>query len=256
MTKFTKFIVALIIFVAISQAVKFGMREYNRYSNDAAVRSDIIKGLEDLKKDLPLKGGDDLTTITDMRVENDVVIYEALNEFFDEVADFTKIAKSQFISQLFFVCQNEMTNLLIKNGFAIEYQYVSSKKTKLFTNRITPNDCKLFSNENAAKLVNFYVESQRALLPMPLPGGLALTHVKQKNNLIEFVYAIVDMHISEVDMVLAKEFFDNLTIQQRCSSPDTKTLMEMGIDIIYTYTDEEGSEIYSTQTDISKCNSL
>lgn len=253
MKKLLKVILAGVAFVIVTQATKFGMREYRDYSDDANFRKNAIEAFEKLNNETPIIL-DKNTKITEIRAENDSVIYSVILDGIDyESIDVSQFGKIQLITNLFTVCQNEDTKYLIKNGFDIEYEYFTSSKLGLFSNRIAEKDCQPFFGKDNSALADHYIELQLELVPMKLDSETNWINIKRSNNSIELVYEFVNYKKEELDLDAVRKFVEENSPLKNCAGPDTKVFLEGGITIIDTYVDKNGSMVYSFETDFSAC---
>lgn len=253
MNKLITVILAVVAFVIVGQATKFGIREYREYSNHANFKKKMIEAVEELNNKTPIIL-DRYTKIIEVKVEGDVVIYSATRDGLDyETVDLSRLSKSQLITNLFYACQNDESKSIINNGFDIEYEYFFPSKRERFSNRITEKDCQPFFGENISKLAERFIELQLELIPIKLDSETNLINIKRSNNSIELVYELVNYKKEELDLNVVKEVLEKHSAAKNCAGPDSKFFLDNGINFIDTFVDKSGLTIYSFETNLSKC---
>ena len=253
MNKLSQVIFVVLAIVIGSQAAKFGIREYSNYSNEANLKKNLIAVAEKLNNETPIVV-DKHTKITEVKVENDLVIYSVILDGFDyENIDVSRMSKMQMITNLFHVCQNDETTYLIKNGLNIEYEYFTPTNSDLFSNRITQKDCQPFYSSNFSAIVERFVELNREVLPMKLDAETNLINIKGTKSSIELVYELMNYNKNELDVNAVKKFVEENSPTKNCTSPDTKIFLNNGLSVIDTYLDKSGATVFSYETDSTKC---
>ena len=253
MKKVAQIIGGILVFIVVSQAVKFGFREYREHASGKNFKAEMIQAIEALNKQTPIIMNE-TTSITEVKVENDVVIYKtSLGGFDYNAIDINRMAKSQRITNLFFVCENKDTKYIVKNGLDIKYDYYTPSGQSLFGNQISALDCAPFFESHLSNLVQNFITLQGELLPMTLDAETNWIAIARTGNSIEITYQFINYARDELDLDALKQFVTENSPAKNCIAPDMALFLKKGMSIIDTYVDNAGKEAYSFKTDLSNC---
>ena len=100
-------IIFVVAFTVARQAVKYGISEFNEYSNQTNFKKDTIESIKKLNNKTPIIV-DENTKITEVKLEDDVIIYTTILGGIDyDSINIKQFSKSQKITNIFFLCQKD-----------------------------------------------------------------------------------------------------------------------------------------------------
>jgi len=251
-----KVVLSIIIFFALFHAFKFGVKEYRKYSKNQETEKIISKVISQLNKQLP-KQIDDNTTITEVTLDGRVIEYKVSVGWFDfETINADKLQKSQKITNIIFVCNDNDAKKFISRNYEVRYSYSSLKGAQLFSNQISRKDCSSFYSTDRNVVVDYFVSLQRDLLPFELDAETIWVDVRRENNTVELKYRLVSYSKFELDIDAFHKAASEEYAKVSCSAPDLKVLFDRGFETNTSFVDKNDELITSLVLSKQICGQL